>query len=496
MAQTSLTWRRGRGWLALGLALAALAIAVAAALRGVGDIRHVVTLTAGVPGTTRALVASALARDAATLGVDVRVEPVGGTGRELERVNDGHIDLAAIPGAFPIERLPHVREVTPLYVEALHLLVKEELADAVTENLAALRGRTVSLGPRDSTTSGLANAVLEFAQVASEDDSRAGFEPLNVELSQLTALVKAGDRSALPDAVFHLATVPSTVAEMLVRSAGFRLVPLPFAEAFRLESVLADGSETGPGGVEHQQISDTVIPAFTYQMEPPVPAEPLHTLGTRLILVANDRVPVETVERIIDTVYGTRFARITYPPLDPSALAAPPRVPRHEGTLAYMRRDKPVITDDAVDTLSNSLSILGALLGGSVFLWQWWRQRRQARRDEVFGSYMLQVADIERRTAELELAATLELPPLAALQRELLELNTRALERFAAGELGDQATLSDLLMPINAAREHIGQLVLHLRDTLEDEAQARGRSLQAVWAEATRNPTPSDRERG
>src|SRR5262249_907874 len=131
---------------------------------------------------------------------------------------------------------------------------------------------------------------------------------------------------------------------------------------------------------------------------------------------------------------------------------------------------------------------LGALVGGGLFLWQWWRQRTRAERDRTFGTYMLRVAEVERRIAALELAATLELEPLAELQRELLELKSEALERFAAGDLGDQAVLSDLLSPINSARDHIGGLILHIRDNLEERADAEGRTATALWTEAIEKP--------
>jgi methyl-accepting chemotaxis protein len=179
---------------------------------------------------------------------------------------------------------------------------------------------------------------------------------------------------------------------------------------------------------------------------------------------------------------------VTSPALDRNLLTLPSRLEPHAGTVAYLRRDLPYVTDDAVNALSNSLSILGALAGGGLFLWQWWRQRTRARRDETFGNYMVRVADVERRIATLELSATLELEPLAELQRELLELKSEALDRFAAGDLGDQAALSDLLSPINSARDHIGGLILHIRDNLEERAETEGRTATALWTEEIEKP--------
>ena len=77
----------------------------------------------------------------------------------------------------------------------------------------------------------------------------------------------------------------------------------------------------------------------------------------------------------------------------------------------------------------------------------------------------------------------------------MLELKSEALERFAAGDLDSRAMPTDLLMPLNAARDHIGGLLLHVRDNLEERAQAEGRSVGALWSEEIAEPEKSG-ERG
>ena len=183
-------------------------------------------------------------------------------------------------------------------------------------------------------------------------------------------------------------------------------------------------------------------------------------------------------------MFGSQFARLTSPVLDPRMLSAPPRLPFHPGTLAYLARDKPYFRNETLAELGKLQGLIGSLAGGVLFLWQWRRRRAAAAHDETFGTYLLRVVDVERRVAGLELADTLDLEALAALQREVLELKQEALERFAAGDLGDQAALADLLTPLNAARDHIADLILHVRGTLESRAKAEGRSAEALWAEA------------
>lgn len=482
--------RPGRSWVLLLLGLAAMGLAIRALVPASRPAVHPITLTAGPFGTTRTLIARTLVHAIEARGGQAQLVAASEARSELAEVEAGTVDFALVSEAYPVGGLSHVREVTPLYMEALHLLVKSELTAQASPSVPALRGRRVDVGSAGSTTAGLATAVLAFAGMtpatAAGDD---GYVPDGLALTALEARIAAGDRAALPDAILHLATLPSEIAIHLVSRFDYRLVPLPFAEAFRLNAVLlGDGQTAGASGVERQHVADVVIPAFTYRREPPVPPEPLHTIGTRLTLVAHERVSPETVELVLEAVFSGQVARLAQPPLEPTLLALPPQLPRHEGTLEYLRRDKPLITQDTVDTLGNSFSVLGAVGGALLFLWQWWRQRRQAERDERFGAYLLRMAEVERRMTGLELAATLDLEPLVDLQREVLTLKGDVLEAFAAGELGSRAALADLLIPLNATRDHIGDLLLHVRSNLEEQAQAEGRSATALWTDAIEPP--------
>ena len=327
--------------------------------------------------------------------------------------------------------------------------------------------------------------MLAFAEVRPGDGTTAdGYVARSLKVRELVALLDRGDRSALPDAVFHLATVPSMIALRLVRSADYRLVPLPFAEAFRLAAILTEDATQGPAAqIERPYTQDTVIPAFSYQIAAPVPGEDLHTVGTRLLLVAHKEVSPRTVERVLEAVFASRFARMHRELLDRSTFALTPRLAMHPGTRTFLDHDKPFLTAHGVEDLSNTMSVFGALAGGGLFLWQGLRQRRQSRRDQLLVEFMLRVAECERRIVELELSSSMELEALIVLQRDLLQLKSEALERFTQGELGGE-TLSELLVPVNAARDHVGELLLHVRENLEEQAETQGRPAEALWVEA------------
>jgi TRAP-type uncharacterized transport system substrate-binding protein len=487
---------RRRAWLAGALALGAFALAVALVVGNRSPVVKQITITAGYQMTTRVVVARALAFELQERGIHTEFVTTGSTADELERVNAGEIEFALVSSGFRHHGFPNVREVAPLFPEALHLLVKSELANHGGEGLGRLRGRRVDLGPKGSATESLATAVLEFAGVDCAPEPAANAcTATNLELDELEGLIESGPRTDLPDAIFHLASVPSLVAMKLVRSRAYTVVGLPFSRAFRLSEMINDISKPASAGQLERRYTEAVgIAEYSYQIDPPIPATTLETVGARLLLVANEGVSRATVEAVLDTVYGSRFARIPQPPLSKTLLELPPRHPRHAGTIAFMARDRPWVSGSDANRLANGLSIVGALVGGGLFLWQSFRQRVNARRDELFAQYQLQIAGLEGRIVELELAADLALDPLITLQREILRLKSDALARYSAGDLGSHATLTDLLVPLNGARDHLATLLLHVRENVEEQAEAEGREAHAVWEEAVERSEEGARE--
>ncbi len=494
MAEPDRARPRRQGWIALAIGVAAIAVGVTFALR-VGEPRLApVTLTAGYLDTSRARVARALVDAAAERGLEVRLVETGETEAELRRVDKGALDFALVSGAYRVGDFPSLREVTPLHVEALHLIVRSEIAAAAGGRRHVLAGRTTYLGEAGSTGAGLAMAALAFRGLhPTVRAGDGGYIPVEIAHAELAARVRRGDLEGLPEVAFVLTTVPAEGVRVLVRSGRYTLIPMPFGEAFRLDSLLAvdAAGQSGPA-IARDAVVDTVIPAYTYSTDPPVPEEALPTFGTRLLLVASERVSAAAVERLLEAIFESRFARVAHPPLAPALMQAPPRLPRHAGARLYLARDEPVITNARLGRVNSVLGVLGPLAGGALFLWQWLRQRARSRLEERFGSYLRRVAEIERRMAAHELGAELELEPIAALRRELLELKREMLDRFAAGELGDPALISVLLTPMNAARDQLSDLLLHVREQVEHRADAEGRSSASVWSEEMQGDAPAD----
>jgi TRAP-type uncharacterized transport system substrate-binding protein len=428
-------------------------------------------------------IALRLVSEARRHGIEIDLSPMAGSKAALDRVDSGQLQIALVQGGLDPDGWRNVRQVTALNIEPLHLLVKPEIFSEVARDLAVLRGKVVNLGKDNSGTYELAREVLEFAGL---DPRKNDYSVRNLTYGELE---QVDDPSRLPDAVFTVSTLRSPVALRLVSAHGYRLVPLPFGEAFSLSASDQgrDGLPRLPGGtvsrVDRRHVIDTTIPAFCYGVDPGIPPETIHTLGTRLLLVANKGVDPKAIGRLLDVIYGTRFAQIALPPLDARLLSLQPEWDWHPGTIEYLKRNKPLIAADLVDLLEKALSIIGAVLTGLFVLGQWLWRRSRLRRERSFQAYILKVHDIEQRGMEFELAASLDLRKLLPLQEELGRLKGEALGRFAAGEIEGEELMSGFLTHVSDTRDYLARLILHERDNLEEQARLQGQRSQALWIE-------------
>jgi TRAP-type uncharacterized transport system substrate-binding protein len=473
------------------LGLGALGLAVFFAFHEPGEKPIRLRVTAGRAAGERFRIAEVLRREGERRKIKIELVETAGSDEALREVDAGRIDAALAQGGLDPGDRPNLRQVASLHVEPLHLLVKEEFHAEISAKLSALRGKVVGLGERGSGTFCLAHEVTGFAGLKPGDfvANTGGYAELRGE----------PDRARLPDAVFMVSTLPSPVARHLVTSKRFRLVPLPFFEAFTLGALDQDPAPARRGDepaarIERRHVYAAKIPAFAYGVEPGVPPEAIDTIGTRLLLVANKDVSSATVGRLLDVVLASPFAQAVQPAIDVRSLELAPEIPWHEGTLAYLRRNAPVIAGDVVDLLEKEVSILAATLGGLFFLAQWLRRRYRRRRDLGFESYIVRVTDVERRAMALERAATLDLAALLGLQAELSRLKGEALERFAEGVLEGSEMMSGFVTHVSDTRDYLTRLILHEREYIEKLARLRGLGAEVLWREALTHPGPQDED--
>ncbi len=389
--------KRVRDGLLAILGVGALSLAAFFALHKSPERPVPLRMTAGQEAGTRHRIAQALQREAAHRAIAIELRATAGSGEALQALESGQVGAAFVQGGLDMIDHPGLCQVAVLHVEPLHLLVRQEIHPAVNASLGALRGKVVDLGDHGSGTYLLATEVMAFSGL------RAGID--YTESTHTNAdLERERDASRLPDAVFTVSTLPSPIARHLVRLYGYRLVSLPFCEAFALGALDEDHTAHSLPGqttsrIDRRRVCDATIPAFAYELEPGVPPEPIHTLGTRMLLVARNDIEATTIRRLLEVVFNSPFSQVRQPPLDARLLELPPELPWHPGTIEYIRRNSPLIAADVIDQLEKEVSILGVVLGGIFCLIQWLRRRFRRRRERSFEAYILQVAGVERRGA-------------------------------------------------------------------------------------------------
>jgi TRAP-type uncharacterized transport system substrate-binding protein len=474
---TSSTTERGhpryRGWVLI--ALGALAFCVAAIVlvqiaRLKAPIR--VTIAHDHSRLKHPAALQRLANLARRNGLELQLLETQSSRAVLESVDSGKLDFALIPGGFDFSGYRNLRQVTGLHVEPLHLLVKAELADNASSHLNALRGKRVQLGGGPETGSyWLAHEVLAFVGLS----DKAG--DYVVSTRPLAQVLKEEDRAQRPDAIFVVDTLPSNWVRSLVADKHYRLVGLPFRAAFAL-GAMSEITPPDGGATPHEfvllkeHILDTIIPAFTYGADPGVPPEPVHTLGMTVLLVTNAHTSREAVMRMLDTIYNTRFAKLSTPPLDARLLEQIPELPWHPGSIDYRELAKPVFTGESLSTLGNWFTIGGPIVGFVACVWQWFRQRKGARREESFELFLVKVSEIEREAMDLDLSGKCDLASITRLQHALGRLKAEALEKFHNDELQGEALMTSFLTHVNGTRDYLLSLLLTQRARVEEQSRA------------------------
>ena len=450
-----LVWR----WLAPIVGTAALALAVYLYFHTPAGKTVRLTMTAGSLLSTRAELAEVLRDAAATRGVVLDLRETVGSEQALDWVERRQVDLALVQGGLSGQGRANVREAAALQIEPLHLLVKKELFEAVSKHLTALEGKTVNPGEVGSGTHTLTVKILEFAGLHPRaGDVGRGYIPMPMGRQQMLA---EGNAARLPDAVFVVSSLPSRLAQELVTRHGYRLVPLPFGEAFALGS-LTDQERLARAqdqSLDKGRTFATTIPAFTYGVEPPVPPEPLPSLGNRLLLVAHKDVSPQAVHELIEAIYASEFAKVIRPPLDPRLMEMPPEFPWHAGALVYQERNKPLVSGAVMDSTHKALAIAAAGLSGLFVVWQWLKLRAESGVEAEFKRYIQRVTRIEEQALQVERGRPRDLDGLLALEGELTRLKAEALDRFVEGELKGKELMAAFLAHVADARDYLTRLI-------------------------------------
>jgi hypothetical protein len=467
--------RRRRKLQVVSLASLATLLLVSVALFGFG-VRQLVHL--GRPATyrlnmltdpepNRQVLARRITSEARKRGLVIELSPHVYPSLEGLKLVDAPnpIDIALVPGGVDRpSQFPNVRQVAALGIDPLHVMVRPELYESASRSLAVLRGKRINCGPPSSVMRVLAHDVLRFsglrpptASDASDyRDEAVASQDLLARLDGIAALPRAeqaGALAALPDAALFLSPLPSLLARRMVAVADYRMISLPFTEAYTLDRLnLHDPQGAADGeAVDRSWIVATTVPPQLYGSDPPLPPEPCRTLGTRLLLVAYAPSDPEAVARLLVVIYESPLTSLIQPPpLRDQVVQFEP----HRGTELYLRRRQPLLTPELMAQLGRLLGGLGAFVSGLVGLYGFLRIM-QVRR---FESYYQEVRRIVQVARGLE--DDPDAPPdpdarRAYLLDQLDDLKSEAIRDFADGGLKGEGLLAGVVALVNDTRSSL-----------------------------------------
>jgi TRAP transporter TAXI family solute receptor len=405
--------------LAVLIALA-LALSTFFLIRGRSQASYRLRVTAGDALGHRHALATILAIEAGQRHLTLELIPTSGSSEALAQVADGRLDVALVQGGLQLH--DEIRQVAVLIPEPLHILVRPNLFEP---GVAGLRGKRLNLGKAGSGTRRLALETLVRAGLQQEDfidtdHSYTEFRDMSPDL--------------LPDALFHVSSLPDPVAEWMIGERGYKLLPVPFAEAM---------------AIRNRSLQEFVIPAYTYGVDPPIPAQPVPTVAPWMSIVARRDVPDRAIIRLLESVFDGDFSlHAQLQGLVVEQVVRRREFTLHPGTTTYLNRNQPVITGDFIEGVENLRSFIVSGLVALFLAWRWYRNRASVS----FERYFDQVTRIEQDILESGAANELNADNSRQIEQRLSRIKGEALEQFSSGRLKGDELLSSFLMHVSDVR--------------------------------------------
>lgn len=441
-----------------------------------------IRMSAGPSATRRHAIAEYMVEQAGRHGLSIELATCAGSEECLKRLSAGQLDAAVVSSGVKIPGDDAIRVLGAVQLEAVHVLVRSDMVDAASL-CEAIRGKRVNMGERGSTEWLLSREFLEFAHLKLPTATQVGdVVPTEFTKAQLTercqAILRAegAERDALiaelPDCLLVVASLPSTIVQLLVEAADYRIAPLPATRAFLLDNLQESDANTTVMAREFLELA--TIPACSYFAERGYPTSDCKTVGVRLLVVARNNVDAAAIRPLMATVFEGEFAhRIR--PKSPRELATPYEI--HPAALEYLDRDKPLAIEAVLEWFSNGLSIFGAFTAGALSLYSLLRRRKARSPSEYFA----ELRRIDQIASGADVDAT---APIAAhelvrhLDERLLQLRHELIGDICEGEIKSDQVISNILTLLRDTRANLRRL--------DSEAARPGERIQPAWSAAER----------
>jgi uncharacterized protein len=281
-------------------------------------------------------------------GRRVSVIETTGSGANVELLRAGGAELALIQ---PTSLTPEgIAGVAPLFPELLHFLVRK---GCNIRSPADLAGRRVGLGMPGSGTRQNAHVLLPHYGVSPE-----GLREVDDPFGALTI-------SGEVDAALVTTGWMNPTLEKVLRNGSVELIELADTEGL---------------AARHPWLVPATIPRGLFSGNPPIPPNPVRTVGVTALLTVRAGTTDELVNETLATLYETDL-RASYPLLltakvarnYDSAVMHPATVAYHDPAARFNRLSK------VMELASKSKEVLVGVAAFAVLVWGWVRRRRELR---------------------------------------------------------------------------------------------------------------------
>lgn len=211
----------------------------------------------------------------------LEVVSTAGSAANLRLISDGYVDMAIVQsdtlsdalngkGVFSGGALTGFHAVTGLYIENCQIIVA---ADSDIKSIEDLKGKTISLGAKDSGVLKNAQDILVSYGIASKD-----IEPVYYDFETSAEALKNGEIEAF----FCTASAPTTAVVELSEQMDIRVLPISDTAINRLTS-------------SSDAYLACEIPAGTYKGQ----EESIKVVGVSAVLIAADTVSSEAEAAVV-----------------------------------------------------------------------------------------------------------------------------------------------------------------------------------------------------
>ncbi len=265
----------------------------------------------------------------------------------------------------------HVRMISGLYDEVLHVLVRADLTDGLPNEQVSLELlenlESVSLGPQGSGTSQVAKMLLDHFEVPLKAP------PLRLATADLKQKFASGEL----DAAFVLSAPGSAATDDLMDDGNVRLVSLGDGP---LSGSAADGFAT-----LHPRFKPELIPARLYGRRPQAPAQ---TIGVSALLVASEAADFNVVRQVTRRLFSHRNQLVVgeETPLTLSQEDASVRlsIPFHPGAEAFYHRENPSFLVVYAEVIALGITVAVGLWSLIRLFVHWLADVKKERIDQLY----------------------------------------------------------------------------------------------------------------